>query len=123
MSVPTPDVHPSSAPSALRIWEHKITDKFFIRDRLIELAQDLKIPGVDWTRTKLRKPNILDMVREHLTAHPELAQDPRFVGLVVYRTSSVSDGTGRGPHNGLTSAGKDAADAQADANPGQQITP
>lgn len=122
-STDSPALPPMDTDAAPRVWVKKLTDKFFTRERLILLAQDLQIPDVDWSRTKMKKPDITQLVRKTLTDQPELAMDPRFVGLLVYRTSSATDGTGRDSHNGLTSAGNDAADVQEEANTKKQITP
>ncbi len=100
-------------PTTERVWTYSTHDNWFTKPRLIELANDLGIQGVS---AKLHKPQILKLVDNYLNAaSPVLSLQKKYQGLFAYKKSSTIDGTARGPHNGLTSAGKDMADAIAQA--------
>ncbi|KAI0083553.1 hypothetical protein BDY19DRAFT_910496 [Irpex rosettiformis] len=105
-----------AAPSSMAMakeWTGSLSDKGFTKAVLLELAHDLGIAGVS---ASLLKPRIQQIINDHLKASPQLSLEKRFQGLFAYKKSSAVDGTARGPHNGLTSAGKDIADANEEAS-------
>ena len=103
-----------------KVWSGSIQDKKFTKAVLLELARDLSIQEVS---SSTLKPRIQQAINNHLAASPSLSLDARFQGLFAYKKLSTVDDTARGPHNGLTSAGKDVADADERASGNANMTP